>query len=80
MTDVRPDADSELPRWSTADVFESFTSRPFVDAMERLASDVERLVARFDEAGVRAADLALPNLLLIDLALDYHLAPRLAAA
>ncbi len=37
MTDVRPDADSELPRWSTADVFESFTSRPFVDAMERLA-------------------------------------------
>ncbi len=61
MTDVRPDADSELPRWSTADVFESFTSRPFVDAMERLASDVERLVARFDEAGVRAVEPRTPT-------------------
>ncbi len=45
-----------LPRWSIADVHESLTARSFVDAMERSASDVERLVALFDELGIRAID------------------------
>ena len=35
----------ELPRWSVADVHESFESRSFVDAMEQAGADVDRLVA-----------------------------------
>jgi len=38
-----------LPRWSVADVHESFDSRSFMDAMERLGADVGRLAALFDE-------------------------------
>lgn len=53
-----PDA---LPRWSTADVYESFDSRAFVDAMERLRSDADRLVARFDEDGIRAVAPRTPT-------------------
>ena len=44
------------------------------------ADDAVLFVTDGRSASQRAADLALPNLLLIDLALDYHLAPRLAAA
>ncbi|MCB1001130.1 MAG: M3 family oligoendopeptidase [Acidimicrobiales bacterium] len=55
---VNPDA---LPRWSTADVYESFDSRAFVDAMERLGSDVDRLVALFDEAGIRNVEPRTPT-------------------
>ncbi|MEM1335230.1 MAG: M3 family oligoendopeptidase, partial [Actinomycetota bacterium] len=44
----------ELPRWSVADVHENLTSRSFLDAMERAAADVDRLVALFDELDVRA--------------------------
>ncbi len=54
-------ADAGLPRWSTADVHESFGARSFVDAMERLRSDVDRLVALFDDAGVRAVEPRPPT-------------------
>ena len=47
---------TELPRWSIADVFESLSARTFTDAMERSTTDVERLVALFDELGVRAIE------------------------
>ncbi len=42
-----------LPRWSVADVHESFDSRSFTDAMERLGADVGRLNSLFDEHNVR---------------------------
>ncbi len=45
-----------LPRWSIADVFESLSARSFSDAMERSTADVERLVALFDELGIRAIE------------------------
>ena len=51
MTTTEP---IDLPRWSIADVFESLDARDFTDAMERSTADVERLVAFFDELGVRA--------------------------
>ncbi|MFP5487520.1 MAG: hypothetical protein ACLGHQ_04355, partial [Acidimicrobiia bacterium] len=49
-------AAEELPRWSVADVHESLDARSFVDAMERLGAATTRLVALFDEHGVRAVD------------------------
>ena len=49
MTDTR-----DLPSWSVADVHESLTSRTFVDSMERVAADVARLEALFDELDIRA--------------------------
>ena len=55
------DAAEELPRWSAADVHDSFTARSFTDAMERMASDVDRLVALFDEHGVRAIEPRSPT-------------------
>ncbi|MFM8267976.1 MAG: M3 family metallopeptidase, partial [Ilumatobacteraceae bacterium] len=45
--------DEDLPRWDVSDVHESFESRSFSDAMERVRADVERLVALFDEHGIR---------------------------
>jgi oligoendopeptidase F len=48
-------ADS-LPRWSVADVHESFDSRSFSDAKERSTADVERLIVLFDELNIRATD------------------------
>ena len=42
-----------LPRWSVADVHESFDSRSFTDAMERLGADVGRLSSLFDDHNVR---------------------------
>ncbi len=47
---------NELPRWSVADVHESLEARSFTDAMERLGAEVTRLVALFDEHGVRLID------------------------
>ena len=49
MTDV-------LPTWSVASLHESMESRSFVDAMEQVGSDVARLVALFDDLGIRAVD------------------------
>jgi oligoendopeptidase F len=57
MTTITTGADEmlpSLPRWSIADVHESLTARSFVDAMEKSSSDVDRLVALFDELGIRA--------------------------
>ncbi len=51
----------DLPTWSAADVHESFTARSFTDAMERMASDVDRLVALFDEHGIRAVEGRTPT-------------------
>ncbi len=51
MTTTEPEA---LPRWSVADVHESFDSRSFVDAMERCGADMTRLEALFDEHAIRA--------------------------
>jgi len=50
-----------LPRWSVADVHESFDSRSFLDAMERIGADVTRLEALFDERNVRAVDPRVPT-------------------
>lgn len=50
-----PEAD-ELPRWSVADVYESFQARPFLEAMERAGADVARLEALFDQHAIRATD------------------------
>ena len=47
-------SDATLPRWSFSDVHDSLTARSFVDAMERVAADADRLVAEFDEHDVRA--------------------------
>ncbi len=44
-----------LPRWSVADVHESLDSRSFADALEQVGADADRLVAMFDELGIRAA-------------------------
>jgi len=44
----------ELPRWSVDDVHAGFEARSFTDAMERSAADLVRLVALFDELGIRA--------------------------
>jgi oligoendopeptidase F len=44
----------ELPTWSVADVHESVEARSYTDALERSAADLERLVALFDQLGIRA--------------------------
>ncbi len=44
----------ELPRWSVDDVHAGFEARSFTDAMERSAADLVRLVALFDELGIRS--------------------------
>lgn len=55
-TEPTTDSADDLPRWSVADVHESFESRSFVDAMERLGAETTRLIALFDEHDVRATD------------------------
>jgi pepF/M3 family oligoendopeptidase len=45
-----------LPRWSVADVHESFESRSFVDAMEQVGADSTRLAALFDEHDIRRCE------------------------
>ena len=59
MTDVITDiaaGTDELPRWSVSDVFESTESREFSAGLERAAADADRLVAIFDDHGVRAIE------------------------
>jgi len=53
--------DTLLPRWSVADVHESFESRSFVDAMERTGANVARLEAQFEEHNIRAVDARKPT-------------------
>ena len=55
-----PDS-TALPRWSVADVHESFDSRSFTDAMERLGADVGRLASLFDEHDVRGTASRAPT-------------------
>ena len=55
------DTTSALPRWSVADVHESFDSRSFADAMERATANVTRLEALFDERNVRAINARAPQ-------------------
>jgi len=45
-----------LPRWSVADVHESFDARSFTDAMERAGAEATRLEAAFNEHNIRAVD------------------------
>jgi oligoendopeptidase F len=52
MTDVT----ETLPRWSVADVHESFESRSFVDALEQVGADTTRLAALFDEHDIRRCE------------------------
>ena len=57
-----PDATTApLPRWSVADVHESFAARSFLDALERSGADVGRLEALFDESDVRATAARTPT-------------------
>jgi oligoendopeptidase F len=53
---VTDTASSTLPRWSVADLHESFASRSFVDEMERVRADVARLAALFDDHDIRRCD------------------------
>jgi oligoendopeptidase F len=43
-----------LPRWSVADVHQSFDARSFTDAMEAAGTGVTRLEALFEEHNIRA--------------------------
>lgn len=43
-----------LPRWSVADIHQSFDARSFTDAMESAGAGVTRLEALFEEHNVRA--------------------------
>ena len=54
--DTSARAVDDLPRWSVADLHEGFESRSFLDAMERSGADVDRLVALFDDHGIRATE------------------------
>src|SRR5690606_1412146 len=45
-----------LPRWSTADAYESLEAPAFRDAMERMGADMTRLTALFDEHDIRTTD------------------------
>ena len=53
--------ESALPRWSVADVHESFNSRSFSDAMERAGSNVARLEALFETHNIRQVEQRSPN-------------------
>lgn len=65
MTDTR-----DLPSWSVSDVHESLTSRTFVDSMERVAADVGRLEALFDELDIRAVGDSSPDHVASDVIVD----------
>src|SRR3990170_8062299 len=54
--DTTGDTASPLPRWSTADVHASLDAQSFRDAMERADAGATRLVALFDEHGIRAVE------------------------
>ena len=43
MPTVENPESTALPRWSVADVHESFSSRSFTDAMERAGATVSRM-------------------------------------
>ena len=53
--------DTLLPRWSVADIHQSFTARSFTDAMERTGANVARLEAQFEEHNIRAGEARKPS-------------------
>jgi hypothetical protein len=53
--------DTLLPRWSVADIHQSFTARSFTDAMERTGANVARLEAKFEEHNIRAGEPHKPS-------------------
>lgn len=54
--DNNPTAEDSLPRWSVADIHDSFEARTFGDAMDRCGADMFRLEALFEEHGIRATE------------------------
>ncbi len=58
---ITAENETPLPRWSVADVHESFNARSFVDAMERAGSNVARLEALFETHNVRAIEPRTPT-------------------
>ncbi|MFA5775413.1 MAG: M3 family oligoendopeptidase [Ilumatobacteraceae bacterium] len=61
MTSTQESTSSTLPRWSVADVHESFSARSFTDSMERAGAEVSRLEASFNEHNIRAIDERMPT-------------------
>jgi pepF/M3 family oligoendopeptidase len=53
--------DEHLPTWDVTDVHESVDARSYGDALERVAAEVDRLVARFDADGIRATETRRPD-------------------
>ncbi len=53
--------ETSLPRWSVADVHESFEARSFTDSMERLGASITRLEALFEEHNIRAVEPRTPS-------------------
>jgi pepF/M3 family oligoendopeptidase len=50
-----------LPRWDVTDVFPSVPSRELAAAHEALGADVDRLVALYDEVGIRETEPRSPS-------------------
>jgi pepF/M3 family oligoendopeptidase len=63
MSSSQESVNSTLPRWSVADVHESFNARSFTDAMERAGAELSRLEASFNEHNIRAIDPRPPTTL-----------------
>ena len=61
MPTVENPESTSLPRWSVADVHESFSSRSFTDAMERAGATVSRMEQLFDQHNVRAIEPREPR-------------------
>jgi oligoendopeptidase F len=61
MPTVENPESTALPRWSVADVHESFSSRSFTDAMERAGATVSRMEQLFDQHNVRAIEPRAPR-------------------
>jgi pepF/M3 family oligoendopeptidase len=49
------------PRWDLAPIFPSLDDRAFTDAMEGIFASVDRLVALYDELGIRGVDPREPT-------------------
>jgi oligoendopeptidase F len=54
-------ADVTLPRWDLSDLFPSLESREYAAAAESLGAGLTRLVARYDELGIRATEQRRPT-------------------
>ncbi len=54
-------SETPLPRWSVADVHESLDARTFADAQEQVGADVDRLLASYDDLGIRGVEPRQPT-------------------